>query len=350
MANPTATTITEFLQSMGVASRFFDCGRRIEEIPAKVMLDFENSQQPYPAPYLQHAWMALLLWDPETANTPLLWFLKLPLDEQAKLVPAARDAFLKQLLLSVGHNLQALADGDKVRGILDNNPYTFTPSPERQACMHAKAKQLLQLEPSQHYAPTCAYLAGDLNRWQHLAVQGLADIAVRWPQHQQVLIAALPALPETPLLSLCQCLENEALSGLLTKALSQRLIQEREHTSSNDAMVAALIRAMSASQADALRQKTLQSLLAETTPLSIEVLAAIATRCHRDLHNPLLCLPFLEQLARQPQATFNRVLADLLFLPELRGHILSCFRLSERSDELAMAIGGLLYPAQQTTH
>ncbi len=349
-------SITDFLTSMAVQYRFFDCGRRIEEVSNTTMVHIENNRQPYPTPYLQHAWIALLFWDPQDTNTQQLWFLKFPLDEQAKLIPAARDAFLKQLLLSAGNNLQALADGEKMRGILEHNPYTFTPTPERQASMHAKAKQLLGLEPSQYYATTCTYLNGDLKDWHHLAIQGLADVSVRWPQHQQALSVALPNLPQTPLLSLCQCLENEPITGPLTNAICQRLIQEREHSPNShnshnsDAVVAALIRAMSASQSSELRQKTLQSLLLEQAPLAIEALAAIATRCCGDLHNPLLCLPFLEQLALHPQVTFNRILADLLFLAELRGHILGCFRMIERSPQLAVAIGGLLYPAQQATH
>ncbi len=339
-----AATIAEFLDKMGVVARYFDCGRRIQEIPAKTMHAFEDGDCAYPSPYLHHAWIGLLFWEPETPDTPLLWFLKFPLDEQAKLVPAARNEFLKQLLVTVGHNLQAVQDGEKMQGILDGNPYTFTPPPERQASLHAKAKQLMQLDPSQHYAATCDYLRSDLSQWQAVGIQGLADVAVRWQQHQDELIQSIPKLPSAPLIALCQCLENEALNGALTKTLTQRINSEREQASPDEAMIAALIRGISTSQAEELRQRCLQSLLADEQAPGIEVVAAIATRCHQDLKNPLLCLPFLEQLAQFPQDTFNRILADLLFLGELRNHILGCFRAGERSQTLAAAIGGLLNP------
>lgn len=341
-------TIAEFLDKMGVVARYFDCGRRIQEIPAKAMQQFEDGDSAYPHPYLHHAWLGLLFWDPETPDMPLLWFLKFPLDEQAKLVPAARNEFLKQLLVTVGHNLQAIQDGEKMQGILDGNPYTFTPTPERQASMHATAKQVMQLPPSDHYPIACDYLCGDLNQWQGVAVQGLADVAQRWQQHQTELINALPKLPPEPLQALCQCLENYKLSGALSKAISERINREREQQAPQGSVIAALVRAMSASQAEELRQRCLQSLLLDEQTTDIEVLAAIATRCHRDLQDPLLCMPFLERLAQHPQATFNRVMADLLFLSELRNHILACFRAGDRSQTLITAIGGLLNPGAST--
>lgn len=341
-------TIAEFLDKMGVVARYFDCGRRIQEIPAKTMLQFEDGDIAYPTPYLHHAWLGLLFWDPDAPDMPLLWFLKFPLDEQAKLLPAARNEFLKQLMVTVGHNLQAIQDGEKMQGILEGNPYTFTPTPERQASMHATAKQLMQLEPSDHYPIACDYLKGDLQQWQAVGIQGLADVAQRWQQHQNELINALPNMPQEPLQALCQCLENHKLSGALSKAITERITREREQQSPHGSIIAALVRAISASQATELRQRCLQSLLLDEQTTDIEVLAAIATRCHQDLQDPLLCMPFLERLAQHPQATFNRVLADVLFLPELRNHILACFRAGERSQTLINAIGGLLNPGGST--
>jgi hypothetical protein len=53
--------------------------------------------------------------------------------------------------------------------------------------------------------------------------------------------------------------------------------------------------------------------------------------------------PFLEKLAINPtgQECFNRVMADLMFIPTLRALTLQQFRSPERSDALSQAIGGM---------
>lgn len=338
------TSIGQFLDKMGVQSRFFDLGRHISELPAQHFERFEAGSIAYPAPYLHHAWVGLLFWDPETPDMPLLWFLKLPLDEQGKLQLASRDLFLKQLLTAVGTNLSAVKEGKQLQAVLEGNPFVFTPTPERQASLHAKIKQLLQQPPSQHYQTTCDYFQSDLQQWDQLAVQGIADLAIRWPEHQQALIDSIPSLPSAPLKSLCLCLENEAITGALCKPLIARLEQQAQvgKAEQDDELLAALVRACSRSLAVELRQKHLLTLLKDEPATSIEVLVAVATRCHMDLTDATICYAFLEQLARQPQNTFNRVLTDLLFLPMLRTQLIERFRQTDRSEQLATAIGGLL--------
>jgi len=341
------TSIGQFLDNMGVNSRIFDLGRHISELPSQHFQRFEAGQVAYPAPYLHHAWIGLLFWEPDATETPSLWFLKLPLDEQGKLDLAARDLFLKQLLTAVGTNLEAVKEGKQLQAVLEGNPFVFTPTPERQACLHAKVKTLLQLPPSQHYQACRDYLQGDLQQWQALAVQGFADVAVRCAEHQSALIEAIPKLPNTPLKSLALCLESEPMSGALCKVLGQRLQQESTKAQQDIDLIASLIRAMSRSQAVELRQKNLLQLLNDSAgkPQAIECLAAIATRCHLDLTQPELCSAFLEHLAQHNQDTFNRILTDLLFLPAIRPHLMARFRHAERSPQLGAAIGGLIHAA-----
>lgn len=340
------STIGQLLNTMGVHSRVFDLGRHITELPSKHFQSFEAGTTPYPAPYLHHAWIGLLFWEPDSPQAPLLWFLKFPLDEQGKLQLAERDLFLKQLLTAVGTNIEAVKEGKQLQAVLEGNPFVFTPTPERQACLHAKIKLLLQQAPSNHYEKAVDYLSGDLNQWQELGIQGLADLSIRWQEHQDTLVSAVPNMPAEPLKSLCLCLENESINGKVSKALVQRLNTE----SGNSELCAGLIRALSRSQAADLRHKQLLQLLTEQPPLDVEVLAAIATRCHLDLCEANLCQAFLQKLAEQPQETFNRVMLDLLFLPLLRPHLLAVFRSPERNQALASAIGGLMGQPNATMH
>ncbi len=350
IADTMISSLGQFLDSMGVQSRFFDMGRHINEISTHTFQSFEDGAIAYPSPYLHHAWLGLLFWDPEAADTPLLWFLQFPLDEQGKILASERDRFLKQLLSSVGTNIQAVKEGERLNAVLEGNPFTFTPTPERQATMNARMRQLLQQPPSSFYQGARDYLSSDLNNWETLSVQGLADVAVNWPQHQKLLIDAIASMPGTPLDSLCQCLENETINDDIAKAIQNRIEKAITDTSIVDEhskSVANMIRGISHSSAITLRQKTLQQVLDSEQAKSIEVLAAIATRCSQDLLNPQLCLSFLEALSKQPQQAFNQIMSDLLFLPRLRHSLTVQFQSSQRSDTLVTAIEGLLQQYQR---
>lgn len=340
------TSIGQLLEQMGVTTRVFDLGRHVREIGADTFAQFEQQAIAYPAPYLHHAWIGLLFWDPDTPEIPLLWFIKLPLDEQARLIPSQRDQFLKQLMVALGSNIEAAKQGKQLAAVLEGNPYVFTPTPERQAVMHAKAKQLLKLPASDHYLPATDYLTSDLGQWQHLGLQGIADLAVRWPQHQAELALAIPKMPAEPLIHLGLCLENEAINGAISKSIQQRVEQELIETSLNSGLIAALIRGVSQSQAMELRHRLLAKILESSASDSVEIIAAIGTRCGTDLAVPELCLSFLEALCQHDQQSFNRVMADLLFCAPIRPHILAAFRNPQRSERLAAAIGALLAPAE----
>lgn len=338
------TTIGQLLEQMGVTARVFDTGRHIQEIGTDTFAQFEQQAIAYPAPYLHQAWIGLLFWDPDTPEIPLLWFIKLPLDEQGKLIHHERDLFLKQLMVALGSNIEASKQGKQLAAVLEGNPYVFTPSPERQAAMHAKANQLLNNPASDFYTAACDYLNSDLQQWQSIGLQGLADVSVRHSEHQYTLIKTIAKMPAEPLNHLCQCLENESISGALGKALATRLTTELENETLDDDLIASLIRAMSQCRALELRNRTLKLVLNSPAKHIIEVLAAIGTRCGMDLCDPELCRLYLEALCRQGQQSFNRVLSDLLFCAPIRPHILTAFRNPERSTQLAIAIGELLSP------
>ena len=146
-------TIYGFLRQTGAEALVLDVGRRVVEVPRRRFEAFEHTRQPYPLPFQQHAWFGVLFWRPTTREEPLIWFLKLPLDERGLLVPAARDAFLYQILdlaqtpTTLGRDTAALADA------LAASPCTFRPREERLGVFHAKAARALHRPASRYYEP-----------------------------------------------------------------------------------------------------------------------------------------------------------------------------------------------------
>lgn len=354
------SSLSQFLCQSGVETRFYDLGRRISKIGSTDFEAFEMGQIAYPAPYLQQAWLGLVFWVPHQEQAATVWFLRFPLDEQGKLQLPERDRFLQMLVTAVGANLQAARAGENLQAVLEGNPFVFTPPPERQAAFHARIKLTLRQPPSQYYQPVQNYLTAGVmdpqarESWQDLGLQGFADVAVRWQKKDTYgpLLKALPLLPAPVLTSLCECLENEAVDAKVATALVQRLeplFNGQGNTADDETskLVAATVRALSNSIATGMRQQLLSRLIGSELAQAPEVMVAIATRCGDDLLEPSLTLPFLELLARYPQQTFNRVMADLLFQPHLRTALLTAFRNPERSEPLSRAIGALLQPKQQ---
>jgi hypothetical protein len=342
-------TLGQFLAAMDVRSRFFDMGHHIREISDTTFARFEQQQICFPNPYLRAAWIGVLFWQEGEEQSPQLWFLKFPLDEQAKIDLPERDRFLQQLMTAVGANLQAIKEGEQLKAVLEGNPFSFKPAPERQAYLHAYLNHHLGKPNSQYYQAACDYLSGDLSQWQQIGVQGLAEVAVNWQKHQNELQSALASMPAQPAITLCHCLEQEVINGALAKVMSKR-IETLIEDSDSASLTAALLRGMSSSSALELRSRTLGLILSATAADSIEVLAAIAGRCQLDLMQPEICQRFLEALAKQPQQNFNQLMSELLFIPMLRNHLLQQFRSPDRSEQLSLAIGNLLHPDPPQVH
>ncbi|MEW8585147.1 MAG: DUF3549 family protein, partial [Candidatus Thiodiazotropha sp.] len=92
------STLTEFIESGGLSVDIADMGRRIGAIPRETFIQFEQTETAYPFPLQQKAWFALTLADPKQRQIdPMIWFIRFPLDEQAKLMLAARDEMMHLL-------------------------------------------------------------------------------------------------------------------------------------------------------------------------------------------------------------------------------------------------------------
>lgn len=333
-------TIGKLVAESGARMKVFDMGRRIEEVPAELFDSFEHLAKPWPVPYLKHAWLGVLSWKPEEPGKHNIWFLKLPLDEQNVLQPGPRDAFLQ-------HWLKVVASPDQDFG---DAPCSYRPDAGRMAYFHALALQTLEQKPTRYYATARAYLSGDMgwDNWQQLGLQGLAEVVagIAEDHNNDLLRQAVPHLPAVPRNALLGFLENVAPDQRLTTVLNDAL-SAVVSAGATAADLAAFARALShASNADQ-RVLLLQAMLQHPQHHSVELLAAIGSRCWADLRGNLL-LNYLECLVRneQGEGAFNALVADLLTLPGMRPQFMAVLGSPERSEALSEAVNKLFAAAR----
>ena len=414
----TMSSIHQFFSDIGCHFQCYNTGRLIHAVDKQTFIDFEENNIAWQSPFLQQAWLAIVFWQekPQTAQTQIesstcqtesstsqtesstsqksstnnhyVWFLKLPLDEQAKLNLAARDDFLRRLFEALGSYLDNVqrnkyqttaAKLNSLETAMKDNPYGFQPKEEQMANFHAIVHKQFSLPASAYYHATQHYLSDKNNfaQWSQLGLQGIADFAARLDErykdesNEQLITDSITQLPFSPFQAFAICLENQVISSQLTQAIYHKLQQALEHSlkaalkkehSTSDAhleliaLCVASIKASAQSADQALQIQLLSSILNSSAGTDIEVLATIAGRCWPLIaHNEILS-PFLEALANtnvinkepdytpeqetiQRQAAFNTILSDLMFIPGIRSRILEKFRSPERSEQLTQAIG-----------
>jgi len=337
-------SLVEFLRQSETQLRIFDMGRRVSKLSAETFNKVEQAQVPYPSPFMHHAWIALLMWNPKLKDQNVVWFLKLPLDEQGYLVQAARDDFMNRLMQNISNVLSGDPDSAK-KDALQDNPFSFKPEQEKMAIFHAHATLAIGQPASQYYEYAQQYFDGQLgyDQWQALGYQGIADLVVRHDKgrNNEILSKAIPQLPDEVYEVLCTCLENITPDHKLFAALSARMQASLQSDNTTANHVAAQLRAISNGHNEEAKRDLVLAVLNTEHALEAEVLAAIATRCNVSLRFPEVLKPYLEALAagKSGQVGFSRILADLMFMPDLRALILHVFRSPDRSEKLSEAIG-----------
>lgn len=328
-------TIGELVAKSGARMRVFDLGRRIEEIPEGVFSAFEQQSAPWPVPYLKHAWVGILSWNPQQPGQHHIWFLKLPLDEQNILQPGPRDAFVQ-------HCLRVAAAPGQKHG---EAPCSYRPDQARMAGFHAQALRALGQPATQFYATARAYLSGDMgwDNWQQLGLQGLAEVVARLDEdhNSQLLANALAFIPAVPRNALLNFLENARPDQQLTSAIND-VLSVVVANGAQTADLAAFARALSNSVNVAQRCALLQILLAHPHAREVELLAAIGSRCWADLDGVLL-QQYLECLAvnNQGEGAFNALVADILALPGMRIRVMNLLASGHLSEQLNHAVARL---------
>ncbi|GAB4360272.1 MAG: DUF3549 family protein [Gammaproteobacteria bacterium] len=342
----TLPTLGGLLTRANARYRLFDMGRRVTPLPIATFQQVEAGERPYPYPLQRQAWLGVLFWDRDAPEQHFVWFLRFPLDERGLLQPAARDDFLNGVLQTLAK--QQHPDCRDIEALPPESPYAFKPAGERLAMFHALALQSLKLPPSRYYPHARDYLAGEsgYDQWAFVGLQGLADVVARAadPDNRRRLAQAIPHLPGEPLAALCRLLENRPLHEAVLAALYRRLAALLEDTQADPALLAALLRSLGASPRGEVRQRAYRQALQSHWRHHLEVLVAISGRGWEALFDDDLRQEFLEALAacEAGDEVFAPVVADLLFVPGLRGPLLESFRLPDRTPRLAQAIGRLL--------
>lgn len=351
--------LTQYLSQLEGQYRLFDVGRRIKKLDKREFEQFEQGQIPYPAPYLQHAWLALYISHPKQIENETLMFLKWPLDEQGKLIPYVRDDLVNRLITLSEKPLQA---DSEIEDPLKDNPFAFNPDEIRLANLHALIQANAHRKPSAHYDGVKRYLqAGVMNpdnlgQWQNLGVQGIADVSARLDENQISLKACLPNLPAEVLLAFAQCLEHQNPSIEIAEAAKARL-DKALNEDSQSTTVEACLRIIGASHSDALRVETWQSWMDSAYATDVACVLAFATRNYQDLaFMPHQIRPFLLNLAalnagedgRANFTSFIKIVGDLLYLPGTRNLLLNELRSEDRPEILGHAMQALLQSKQQS--
>lgn len=322
--NANAITLSEFLEQTGAQLHAYDIGRRIGVLTREQFLAFEKAATPYPLPMQRKAWFALVQQPPGEPDDPVIWFLRLDLDEQGLLVQAGRDYLINRLLESA----QARSRGADPQTFLQDNPYAFKPREDRMALFHALLSADLELAPSRFYQHALDYFRGSpgWDQWGFVGYQGIADVACR--HGDEPLSGAIAHLPKEPLVALCHCLESRALDQPLLDALIHRLQETLTETRPDIPLLAALVRGLSASGRCHPVRMVIGEVLAHPVTGNIEILAAVSGRGWEMLDDESLLQAYLRRLATNDhgQAAFEHCISDLLSLPSMAGPVRQALR------------------------
>jgi len=328
-------TLYELLERSGAQVRAYDIGRRIGALGRDAFLAFERAAAPYPRPMQHKAWIALVQVSATAGDEPVIWFLRLSLDEQGLLVQAERDYLLSRLLESA----HAQSRGGDPQGFLQDNPFAFTPREDRMALFHALLSSDLGLAPSRFYTHALDYFRGGpgWDQWGFVGYQGIADVACR--HDDAPLTGAIAHLPREPLVALCHCLESRLPSRPLVDAIIERLYDTLADAADDGALLAAIVRGLSTRVDTPSVRQAIMSLLESPQGHDIEVLAAVAGRAWEGLTDPELLQAYLRRLADgdHGQPVFEHCVADLLALPGLAPGLRRALRSPSQSPSVRRA-------------
>lgn len=305
------TNLADFLDASGARYQIFDLGRRVCPLPQDSFTACARGERPYPYPLQRQAWLGILFWQEQ----PYVWFVRLGLDEQGLINQGQAAQFMAQVLAAMQEGKDALPD----------NPYTFVPSEEKRAAFHSLARLYLGEGASIYYEEAAAYARGQLDDWQRLGLQGLADLVAR-DRQADWFASFLAKAPLEVLAPLAVQLESHAVEGAVADSLWQRF----------DQAPLPLARALGQSP---YRDQAADRLLATG---DVQGLLVVAGRLWESLEQEERLGAFLEAAAACDQGRhFGALFADLVMLPTLRQKVLAKLRDPNRSEALATALGKL---------
>lgn len=345
-ANNPIPTLQALMDQANAQYRVFDMGRRIQPISKPEFEKVELSQKPYPYPIQQKARFAFVFWDksdsPKHRQNPFIWFLQFDLDEMGLLKLQQRDHYISLVIKELG--LQAISDGQQSSDKLDNHPYSFTPDQHRLATFNAKVKVELKQPASMYYEHAQAYFhsAIDVDKWQELTVQGIADYCVRISDdnNEQRLCEILNELPVQIMGSLAASLEHVDVGVELTQALIG--VQQQYLNQGDREQVINTLRCLAGSQSKNLVSSQLLALLQSEEAEDESLYIVIAGRLWPLLNDHQVLMTYFEKVALHGNKNlFAGLFVDLVAIPEIRRALLTMVRNPDRPDAVSKAIGSV---------
>ncbi len=343
-------TLSELLKLSGSQYRLYDVGRLVSNLSKEQFEQVELNQLPYPTPTQGHACFAIAFWQKKSAQ-PYLWLLKLPLDERGLLNQGARNHFIAIIVEALGADLTQ-DTSKKQEDLLSSNPYLFTPAQYKLASLNSKIKVDLKQEPCEYFPPFKQYLnqQSNWNNWQDVGVQGITDFIARINQdnHCELLINALPHLPNEVLSPVCGALENEQYPVALIDVLVTLLSDTDTNSLSDSAgtvKATQLLRALAANSHHNHVKAVITTLLNKEKVCS-EILITLSGRNWLALADETTLMCYFEQLLKNDDlAMFASIFKDLVAIPLIRPVAFACIRSEKRSPALSQAIGQLFSQA-----
>ncbi|TDO99072.1 DUF3549 family protein [Marinomonas balearica] len=347
-------SLSDLFSLVGCQVNYYDIGRRIQRLAPQQVIQFDKKQQPYPYPFRKHAWLACVLSPTNSqskADDSVIWFIRLPIDEQGSLNLGTRDHFIKTIV-------DRIMNKGKEQGLneaLEDNPYAFTPDQERMANFHAIMATSMKQAPSPYFDDVKDYLTKSLpdenDTWRQLGLQGIADLASRHA-HKDIEPLIIKAIDSTPLafsMALCNCLEHHTLSNELSSKLKNVCSEENRPE-----VVAGYIRALSnGSMPPQLNLSLFQAIgdLSTCDDTHIHLITALAAKCPHWLANePALLRIIMEKLAHREDGWlgFNQIATELSQHPEANIPLWSLLRSDHISSTLQKAVESLFAPQSST--
>ena len=338
-------SISEFLLHAGTQYLVFDMGRGLRSINSQAFLAIENGEQSAPYPRQQHFWGSIVYWNKQLSTQRYVWFLKLPLDEEGKVVDAARQHFLELVVTALAESSSEQAVDLSKTEQNTGNPYIFTPNQQQLADFNSHTRQQLGLSESVEYSPAKAYLsAPHVLDWQSVGLQGLAD-AVAFATSSdllQMLSDCTQKYPPVVLNHLLSSCENRVISEEVENELLHQL---HKYGSTNQQFNLLLLRALAQMPSNDKRKMLVKAQLDDSSKVDKDTLIVIAARHWLALEQDNIQL-FLEAAARVDDDTngfnfFAGLFADIAQIPSIRQFAIEALRKPDRSEKLSLAIGAL---------
>jgi len=343
---PKISSLTDFFQQTQCDILLVDLGRKVKVLSQQDFARIEANQIPYPFPIQGQSQLALTFWQGQ--EDPWIWFLQFPLDERGLLKQALVNDFIQYVLVAFNTDLTQPVT-EEMKQKLANNPYTFRPQDDKLSVFHALLSRHIANPCSAFYTPARTYLSGinGWDAWQHIGLQGFADICVNLDRDQNVALVqqALHALPQTPLYALLGCLEHVIIPDPLAQELLS-FFAEEEIQAPDIFLLCAVMRALGGADITYL-QRAIRIVMKNDALMHREMFIAIAGRCWHVFEDPAILSAFFIALAQQDKPVlFNQIFIDLVALPQIRIFVLSLLRDPQNTD-LANALNRLKSLAKQ---